>query len=182
MTDLEVGPDGRPVKPKSTTKLTIQRSLIVIFVLAFVAMWGFVFWPRDGFEPLGWIDDRSFPEAAEPMCAASLAQIEELTPATEAKTATERAGTIDEGTAIWRELHTDLRANVPAGDDAEFINLWLDDWDIYFSDRDDFAVRLRDDPGAEYLVTTKGGTHITRSLDHYATINEMESCETPPDV
>ena len=178
----EIGPDGRPVKSKSKTKRNIQRTLIILVSLAFVLMWAYVFASQGRFDPLGWIEDRTFPEAAEPVCAEALAQIEELPPAHEAETAAQRADEVDAGTAIWRQLQADLRELVPPGDDAKFINMWLDDWDLYLGDRDDWAERLREDETAEYLVTTKGGTHITRSLDHYATINEMSSCETPPDV
>ena len=73
-------------------------------------------------------------------------------------------------------------ASCPTRTDAKYIGEWIDDWSIFISDRDQYAANLRTDPRAEYLVTEKYGSQISKSLDNYADVNLMPSCDTPGDV
>ena len=77
----------------------------------------------------------------------------------------------------------DVRLVVPATSDAKWSNPWIDDWEIHLADRRDFADRLRTKGRSqEFLETVKYDTQISKSLDHYADINKMLSCQTPGDV
>ena len=131
----------------------------------------------------GWLDDRTFPKAAEPICKKAMADVAKFPPAHESKTPADRAIVIRGTTARLQRMLTDLRHVVPDSKDAKWIDEWIDDWGVHIKDRLDFARRL-ETKGAdqEFFETTKAGAQISKSLDNYAEINEMPSCETPGDV
>jgi hypothetical protein len=80
-------------------------------------------------------------------------------------------------------MQRELREVVPKGGEREkFIYQWVDDWSIYIQDRYDYADALRKDSSAEFLVTQKYDTQLSKSLDNFAQVNKMGSCETPDDV
>jgi hypothetical protein len=161
---------------------TWPRAIAVLVVLGFAAFWAYLFAVGGSYKPAGYLTDRTFPVAAEKICKASMAQLDALPPAHTAKNADVRAHTIDQADAILRDMQRQLRGIVPATKDAHFIGQWVDDWSIFISDRDTYAANLRKDPHAEYLVTQKYGAQISESLDNYADVNKMPSCETPGDV
>jgi hypothetical protein len=161
---------------------TWQRIAAAVAIAGFVVFWVYVFAVADAYHPAGYLTDRTFPKAAEPVCAASMRELNALPPAHSAKTADVRADTIDRADAILRDMQRRLRAVVPHTKDAKYIDQWVDDWSIFISDRDEYATNLRKDPSSEYLVTQKYGSQISESLDNYADVNTMPSCETPGDV
>ena len=116
------------------------------------------------------------------MCAESREFIDALTPALEATSATERADTIDIANEELRSMLAELRTLVPDTEDADALNLWISDFETHVGDRQDYADRLREDEQAEFLVSAREGTQISRGIDRFASVNQMESCETPDDV
>lgn len=134
-------------------------------------------------KPAGWLEDRSFPAAAEPICADALADVEQYPPAHESPTPEARADVIRDTTARLAAMLDDLDAVVPDGTEARWIRMWLADWRTHLDDRLDFARRL-DERGAgeEFFESVKSDTQISKSLDNYARLNEMPSCATSGDV
>ena len=68
-----------------------------------------------------------------------------------------------------------LRGVVPDTKDAKYIGEWIDDWSTFISDRQPYADHLRTNPQAEFLVTEKDGSQISKSLDNFADVNKMPS-------
>jgi hypothetical protein len=131
----------------------------------------------------GWLEDRTFPKAAEPICKKAMADVAAFPPAHDSKTPADRAVVIRASTARLATMLDDLRSVVPKTADAKWINMWIDDWGVHLDDRLDFARRL-DEKGAkeEFFESTKDNTQISKSLDAFAETNQMVSCETPGDV
>ncbi len=131
----------------------------------------------------GWLEDRTFPKAAEPICKAALDDVNAFPPAHESPSPAARADVIRASTARLQTMLDDLRVEVPDTSDAKWINMWLDDWGVHLDDRLDFARRL-DENGAkeEFFESTKENTQISKSLNGFAETNKMESCSTPGDV
>lgn len=134
-------------------------------------------------KPTGWLEDRTFPTAAEPICARAVADVDEFPPAHESPSPEARAEVIRDSTARLATMLDDLRAVVPATDDAKWIEMWIDDWGVHLDDRLDFARRLDErGRGEEFFESLKADTQISKSLDRFAEINEMPSCATTGDV
>lgn len=131
----------------------------------------------------GWLEDRTFPAAAEPICEATVAEVKTYPPAHESPSPAARAAVIRQTTALLQNMLGELRAVVPDTADAKWINMWIDDWGVHLDDRLDFARRL-DEKGAkeEFFESTKANTQISKSINGYAETNKMESCGTPGDV
>lgn len=177
------GPAPADDDTKTSTKTRIARIAGIGVFVAFGVMWAYVFANQGKVHPAAWLEDRRFPEAAEPICAAAMADIDALPRAHESKTAVERAGVVEEATDRLVEMQEELRTVVPAGGEREkFIHMWVDDWSIYIEDRYAYAEALRQDESAEFLVTQKYGTQLSKSIDNFAQVNKMGSCETPDDV
>lgn len=151
-------------------------------MVGFALMWAYIFATQGSHRPAGWLEDRRFPEAAQPLCAATRAEIDALPKAIDARSAVERAEVIDIANEKLRRLQQQLRAVVPDGERARFIRQWIDDWTIYIDDRADYATRLRSDERAEFLVTKKYGAQLSKSIDNFASVNRMPDCATPDDV
>ena len=161
---------------------TWQRVVVGIVVVGLIGFWIYVFSAAGDYKAAGYLTDRTFPRAAEKVCTTSMRQLDALPPARSATNAAVRADTIDRADDILRDMQRRLRGVVPDTKDAKYIGQWIDDWSIFISDRDQYAGHLRTDPRAEYLVTEKYGSQISKSLDNYADVNLMPSCDTPGDV
>ena len=172
-------PDGGT---SSRRRVTAWRVLAVLVFLGFAAMWAFVFSSQNRYDPAGWLEDRTFPEAAEPICRTARDAIDALPPAREAHDPVERAATIEEATDHLASMQAELRAAVPDTDDAKWIGQWVDDWSIYIQDRYDYVEELSSGDDAEFLVSEKYGTQLSKSLDNFAQVNRMPSCKVPGDV
>lgn len=163
--------------------LTPTRLLVATVVIASFALWVVALGRIGVGDPVDTLDDRAFAEAAEPLCAAAVADIERLPGASTARTAAERAVTLDQATDRLAVLVGQLRALAPgSGEDVGVVAAWLADWDTYLGDRRDYAARLRVDEAAEFQLTTRDGQDITRPMDNLAAVNHMASCATPGDV
>lgn len=166
------------------------RVLVLVVVAGLVAMWGYVvylaFW--EGRQPpVDRIDDPAFAEAAEARCAEALDRVAELPPAQDADSPAERAAVLDEANVTFAVMLDDLEGTVtlvPAGDQRTHATEWLADWRTFLGDREDFADRLRTDPGARMLVSEKAGEgrHVTEWIDEFAKANRMSSCASPADA
>lgn len=163
------------------SKLAMWLTIAATFAAG--ALWVVAILIGDNYKPAGYLTDRTFPTAAEPICATARKDLEKFPPAQESATPAARAEVIEGTTDRLAKMLDDLRLVVPATSDAKWINTWIDDWEIHLADRRDFADRLRTKGRSqEFLETVKYDTQISKSLDHYADINKMLSCQTPGDV
>ena len=178
----------------------LGRFLAIAFVVAMIVFWvGSVVpgspWGRS--ENPDRLVDRGFVAQAESRCAQSRALIDALPPGQDAETPQERAEQVALGTDEVEVLVADLAElarSLPAGDgsgtaDADLIERWLEDWELYVADRWTHVERLRaaDDstPAKDlrFLLSARvqGGTYTER-MDGFARVNDMDSCQIPGDV
>jgi hypothetical protein len=161
----------------------VSRVVIVAMVLGIAVMWIFAFFGNHTVP--GRMDDRTFPTAAEPVCAGAKRAVDGLPPAFETKDDRQRrADVVDQGTALLEGMVAELRT-LPAGSEpGARIDQWLADWDTYNRDRRDYTARLRQDPDARFYMSQsdRDKGQITRALDNFARVNGMGSCDAPEDV
>ena len=158
--------------------------LALMAVVAMVALWVYLFAFADPGVP-DRLDDPAFGESAQEVCAAARQDIDGLPPAQQARTPQERAETVAEANQVLLVMLDDLGALAPDdGEDAELVGRWLDDWDTYVGDRQEYVQALQAGEDAELLVTpqVEGGGQITETIDHFARINDMVDCQVPLDA
>lgn len=172
--EQEAGSGGR--------KVTLGRVLAVAVCVAIALMWAYVFAFSGNYHPAGWLEDRTFPEAAEKACKPFAERLADLPPASSAGTSAERADLVDRGSEILSEMQTALRALIPEGKDGKHIAEWVEDWTTHIEDRNRFSEKVRSDPDAEFIETAKQGSQLSSALNRFAKVNEMPSCVTAKDV
>ena len=170
-----------------------------LFVAGSFVFWAWAFSPWARSENPGRLDDREFVRWADQRCAQAQAAIDDLPSPRQASSRAERAEQVDQGTDEVEALVADFRQRAEAslststaGDgppDADLVNAWLDDWDVYVSDRRSHADRLRsaddDTPDRELrflLVDMTEGSTYTERMDGFARLNNMDNCQIPGDV
>jgi hypothetical protein len=172
--------DPKPSRP-------LWRRMQWIILAVNVVFWGAILvWTMVGDHPdhlITYIEDRRFPEAAEPVCARAVDQMRALERDPVADSADERATTVDLSNDILRGMLAELRQLPrPEGVEGEWVAQWLDDWDTHVGDRQRWADGLRDGENEPFTETAREGEQISQYVDFFAEANEMESCETTHDV
>jgi hypothetical protein len=161
----------------------VSRVATVAIVVGIAVMWFVAFF---GDHPVpGRMADRTFPAAAEPVCARARAAIGRLPRAFESPTPADRAAVVEQGTSDLETMVDDLRVVLPADPDTRTrLEQWLDDWATFNRDRRDYARRLREDPGARFYASQseRDKAQINLAVDNFARVNDMPSCATPEDV
>jgi len=160
---------------------SVGRVAAVVVVLGIVGMWAYIFSRTGREKPIDQLDDPTFAEQAQPLCEAAT---EDLIGATPARTPDARANELERANDRLQALVGELAAIAPErGGDADLVGQWLDDWDTYLGDRDEYVEALRrDGDAAEFLVTPRAGRQITLTMEHFAEINDMPDCAPPGDV
>ncbi len=170
-----------------------------LFVVGSFVFWAWAFSPWARSENPGRLDDRSFVAWADQRCAEAQAAIDALPSPRQASSRAERADQVDRGTDEVEALVADMRlraeatlATSTAGGgppDADLVGAWLEDWDVYVSDRRNHSARLRsagdDTPDRELrflLVDMTEGSTYTERMDGFSRLNDMDSCQVPGDV
>jgi hypothetical protein len=182
--------EGAPPRPSEPADLhetgwrwTRGRVIAGLVVVAIFAFWIYVILLAPTPDPVDKLDDPAFAAAAEPICAATQEAILDLPSPQSAGSPEERAVLVDDGTALLRAMVADLDTEAPEGGrDGRLVGLWLDDWEVYLSDRDDYAAELAAGEDVQFTLTAKQGDQITEPLDGFAESNDMDSCSTPLDV
>ncbi len=171
-----------PQPPRRRVRLgtvaAVTMSVLILGMWAFVYIWGAIQKPVDR------LDSPAYARRAEPICAVTAAQLAALPPAFKSKTNVDRADVVDQTNVDLRAMLTRLAAVAPtSGSDAHVVHEWLTDYGRLVSDREDYARRLRTDPGARYYETEiEPGEQISIAIDSLATANKMQSCTTPEDL
>ena len=151
-----------------------------LVIVAGFWFYAFVFAPKGSPDIL---DEPAFATASEARCKQARTVIDALPNANTAKSAAERADVIDRANQELRDMLAAI-STLPRGTphDTNLIGMWLKDWQQYVVDRQEFAQQLRVNPAAEFGVTARDGSHITKAIDAFAGRNKMPSCEVPGDV
>ena len=183
----EPEPAPAPARADETPRRrwTLGKIAVVVCVVGLTAMWAYALSGVAGNDVAGRLDDRSFGPTANPVCAAAKADIDALPRSFQTPEPGDRADVVDQGTARLRIMVDELRALPrPSGPDGDMIEQWLDDWETYLANRDDYTARLRVDRNARFYVTQREADkrQITLGLDRFAAINKMADCTTPDDV
>lgn len=177
--------------PTATPRRPWRRIGVLVVVLSFVGIWGYVMYlsffegrvgPRDR------LDDTRWTQAAESTCARSVPVFDALPFASEVETPAERAELLEAATDELEVMVERLDGlNPPAEtDEATAVDRWLADYRAYLVDRREYEAAQRDptDPRHDeaFSVTDRAGYQIDVLIDDFARVNYMESCETPDDV
>lgn len=175
-------PDPEPI----TSRRRIGYFFTLTAVLLLMGGWFYLIFVYDPGLMIDELADQTFPTQAEKICSAALSQTEKLPVANLASTPTERAANVEKSNIIFREMIESLRPISPQQPQqiADGVREWLNDWDTYIGNREEYALNLRKDPEARFLETTKGSSTkgITRAINGFAKVNRMESCTTPADL
>lgn len=178
-----VEPTGDPTATRGRSS-RLGRVAVVAVLLVIVGLWAYALSPLASRRPPGRLDDHSFADQGETVCAATVQSLAALPQAFESATPAERADVVDRSNTELRAMIARLRPLTPAADtrDGRMVSEWLDDWGVYVGDREAYASRLRGDASARLYVTEKDGLQITEAIDRFARINFMDSCATPEDL
>ncbi len=177
----------------------LGRSLGGLFVAASFVFWAWAFSPWARTENPARLDDRDFARWADQRCAEAQAALAAVPTARQAASRAERADQVDRGTDEIEALVETLRRRAGASlteltegkgpPDASLVADWLDDWDVYVSDRRSHSDRLRtadeDIPDRELrflLVDMTEGSTYTERMDGFSRLNNMDNCQVPGDV
>lgn len=168
--------------------------ITLVAVIALAVAWVYALFFYDPGLLIDELPDRTFPEAAEEVCARAQTEFDALPFANESDSADARAETVAASNLIFEQMLSELR---PLVDDAEVvysapdeqryaagIGDWVDDWGTYLGDRQQYVENLANDDDARFLETTKGSDTkgITRAINSFAQVNAMTSCVTPGDL
>lgn len=155
-----------------------------LFAVATMAMWMWMLFVYDPGLMVDELPDRTFPNEAERVCAATNEAISDLPPAETTDDPIERADVIDTANAELAAMLVSLAPLRPTEppESAEAVEEWLDDWETHLEDRQRYADTLRSDSTARFTETAKGSKQVSRAIDSFAEVNRMPSCGTPGDV
>ncbi len=163
----------------------LRRILAGVVFVGIFALWAYALWGPVQRVPQGRLDSLAYPEAAEPICAATMTQIDALPPAFESRDSGARAEVVAAANVELAAMLDQLDAIAPPptdGDDGRMINEWLGDWRTFLGDRERYAEALSTDPDARMLVTEKERRQVSEPIDYFAETNFMPNCATPGDL
>jgi len=163
---------------------TAWRVIAVCAFLVIAGSWAWLLSPLNDPTHPDELDDTAFLADAEARCEVFLEEIDALPKANTVNSPAERAPLVDQGTTLTVVLVEDLRsiAPLPDSDDGAIVAAWLADWEIYITDRNDYAAALRDGETGPFPVSARDGEQITEYIDGLSTVNPMPSCVVPLDV
>ncbi|MCY3616028.1 MAG: hypothetical protein F4Z00_05460 [Acidimicrobiaceae bacterium] len=198
-TDPASAGDATEANPRRSRLRLAGKWMGGLFVAGSFVFWAWAFSPWARTENPGRLDDRSFVGWADQRCARAQTAIDALPTARQAASRAERADQVDRATDEVEALVADIRLRAEASlsvstesdgpPDTELVAAWLEDWDVYISDRRSHSERLRtaseDTPDRELrfllLDLTEGSTYTER-MDGFARLNNMDNCQVPGDV
>ncbi|MFM7508643.1 MAG: hypothetical protein ACKO5A_03735 [Actinomycetota bacterium] len=167
-----------------TRSQVVARTFGVLFAASVFGLWIYAFLIYDPGLMVDELADRTFPIAAEEICAETSDRLDALPPAFRSPTAADRADVVEAANGELRTMVGRLRGIVPPdqGQITTGIGEWLDDWDRYIDDRQQYADGLRLDSESRFTESVKANRQISRAIDSFAQVNRMKSCTTPGDV
>ena len=159
-----------------------QLGLVIVSVALWGGVLGYEFVAEPG-DPPGFLDDRSFPTAAERVCSAAMARVEAFGNAAAVDTMDQRAELVGRQDEVFTAMVADLRELPrPVGEQGEWVVEWLGDWETHIADRQAWAEQLHRGEDPPFVETAKGNDQISEAVDGFAVANDMPSCATLNDV
>ena len=192
MTSPETDPtnpaDDSPEAPLAGGALVRRRigmALAVVGVLTIVLMWVAAFNGWGSTDSIDQLSDGRWVDQARTVCDAQLAEFDKLPAASDATTPQDRAATVEDSIVIFTTMTDELAALDPPKDptEASLVTDWLGDWDRHIEDRTRFAQELetgRED--SQFTESLRDKKQISRYIDRFARVNDIESCGTPGDL
>ena len=167
-------PEGRRARP--------GRLILVAVVAGLIGMWFYAFLLAPSGNP-DRMEDRTWPTSAERRCAEARDAIDALPPAYQSGSPFERSDYLEKGTEILKNMVSDL-GSLPGGSasDRDLAARWLEDWEVYLSDRQAHVKRLRSEGDVRPLLSAlSDGSSMLERMNGFARVNDMESCLDPGD-
>ena len=167
-------PKGRRARP--------SRLILVTVVAGLIGMWFYAFLLAPSGNP-DRMEDRTWPTSAERRCAEARDAIDALPPARDSGSPLERSDHLEEGTEILETMVSDL-GSLPGGSagDRDLVARWLEDWEVYLSDRQAHVERQRSEGDVRPLLSAlPDGSSMLERMNGFARVNDMESCLDPGD-
>jgi len=167
-------PEGRRARP--------GRLILVTVVAGLIGMWFYAFLLAPSGNP-DRMEDRTWPTSAERRCAEARDAIDALPPAYQSGSPFERSDYLEKGTEILKNMVSDL-GSLPGGSasDRDLAARWLEDWEVYLSDRQAHVKRLRSEGDVRPLLSAlSDGSSMLERMNGFARVNDMESCLDPGD-
>lgn len=170
--------------PDDAPRRGLRVALVTAGVLVVVVGWLYILFFYRPAKQIDELTDRTFPDAAQEICAAAMEKVDALPIASMAANPEERGDTVAAANAELAAMVDGLRAAQPSGDSPEDkgVREWVDDWDQHVNDRAVYAEELQSGEDARFLESTKGARQLSRAIDAFAQVNKMPACETPQDV
>ncbi|MGI9613008.1 MAG: hypothetical protein ACR2QO_08875 [Acidimicrobiales bacterium] len=162
----------------------VGKVLAGLVIAASFAVWGYAYSGLADRDTPDLLDEQAFATSAETICAATVAELDELPGALDAVDGRDRAQQLRTSTARYEEMLTGLDREVAGTDrDVEITRAWLADWRVLIGDRYRYADEIEVDENAQFLVTDTGvGERLERRVTRFANTNSMPSCIAPTDV
>ena len=160
------------------------RIAVAVVVGVLAVMWLYVLFIAKPATP-DRLTDRSFPTAAEPICASTLSAMSGAGLVNErASSPQNRAVLADRADTQLASMVAQLRTKVPpTGEAHDAVSKWLDDWDQWLRDRAAWTAKLRTGEDAQFLEKQReSGEPNSQALNAFAITNDMGSCATPAGV
>lgn len=181
-----------PPEAQPTPRWTVGKVFAGLFIVGSIGFWA---WALGPWAPTGNPDDISSQEflaSAETVCATATAAVAEVPIARVSSSPADRAAQLERTNPIYNQMVADLGALgdelVVDAHESEVLGLWLADWDVYMSDRENFKDRLLEADvesaplDLAFYVTKVDGGAVTRRLDYFANLNDIPSCSSPVDA
>jgi len=165
--------------------LTWGRGLAIGAVVLMIIFWVWIFSGAPAKDNPDRIRDEAYLSKLEDQCQGLRDDLAELPNAADLTTAAQRADVLDDANVLVGQFIDELEAGVPtSGDAAVTMEGWVADWKTYLLNREDYAKRLRTDPGAQLLLdrSTIGTDSVDKAIQIFTQVNEIPACETPGDV
>lgn len=154
-------------------------------VLAVIIMWVAAFAGWGSTESIDQLADERWTSEAREICADRRAEFDELPGASSAETPQDRADIVNNSIDVFTQMTDQLAAIDPPSnpEEAALVTEWLGDWDRHLDDRSRFVGLLeqgRED--AVYTESLRDDKQVSRYIDRFARVNDMNLCGTPEDV
>lgn len=156
-----------------------------VAILAVVIMWVAAFAGVGSTQSIDRLKDKRWTSAAGDVCTKQRAAYDKLPQASDAKTPQDRADTVNSTITIFTTMTDELAAIPPpsTGADADLVTEWLGDWDRHLDDRQRFATQLEQGrKDAVFTESLRDDKQVSRYIDRFARVNNINLCATPDDV
>ena len=173
--------DTELVGPKGATP---GRILALVAVIAMVMLWVAIFAGYFNKDNPDKLQDEAYVAQLEEQCQGLRDDLDTLPNAADTTSAAERADVLDDANVMVGDFIDELEAGAPTSGDAQIsVEGWIRDWRTYLANREDFADRLRTDPGAQLLLDrSELGDSVDKTIQIFSQVNEIPACDTPGDV